>query len=159
MIVVSDATPLNILVSISAIDVLPQLYGRVFIPPAVAGELNHANTPPAVRAWLLSSPPWLEIRAPAAIDSTVSADLGEREAICLATELKADLLLVDDKEARRAARKLNLQITGTLGVLELAAYRGIIQLNETITHLRQTNFYISEDLLEAALQRDASRQK
>ena len=63
--IASDATPLNYLVEIGGADVLPQLYGRVIIPPAVRAELNHAKTPKAVGEWLSKSPAWLEPPTPA----------------------------------------------------------------------------------------------
>ena len=66
-VIVSDATPLNYLVVIAAADVLPQLYGRVLIPPAVRAELDHPNTPSAVRERLATSPAWLEVVAPSMI--------------------------------------------------------------------------------------------
>jgi predicted nucleic acid-binding protein len=66
-VIVSDAPPLNYLVEIGAADVLPQLYGRVIIPPAVRAELNHVKTPKAVREWLSKSPAWLEVVAPSNI--------------------------------------------------------------------------------------------
>ncbi len=64
MIVVADTTPIRYLVVIERDHLLPSLYGRVLIPPAVAEEVNHESTPDAVRAWLASRPSWLEIRQP-----------------------------------------------------------------------------------------------
>jgi len=55
---------LRYLVVIERDHLLPALYGRVFIPPAVAEELDHQSTPDIVRAWLASRPNWLEIRRP-----------------------------------------------------------------------------------------------
>jgi predicted nucleic acid-binding protein len=84
MIVISDASPMNVLAQIGYVDFLPTLFGRVLIPPAVAGELSHARTPESVRAWLSSQPGWLEIRSPSRIDPTIRIDdPGEREAISL----------------------------------------------------------------------------
>src|SRR5207244_5984193 len=103
MIVVSDASPLNVLVRIENVSVLETLFQSVFIPPAVAAELSHSGTPRSVREWLSAKPAWLNIRAPAQIDPTLDFDdAGEREAISLALELKADYLLADDRKARRA---------------------------------------------------------
>ncbi len=85
MIVVADTTPLRYLVDIEREHLLPALYGRVLIPPAVADELNHENAPELVRAWLAARPSWLEIRQPVgALTTEVDLDRGEREAIALA---------------------------------------------------------------------------
>jgi len=85
MIVVSDSSPINILVRIQHIDVLPRMFGAVIIPPAVAAELSHARTPSQVRALITSRPPWLTVRAPLHIDNTIGIDdPGELEAISLA---------------------------------------------------------------------------
>ena len=59
--IVADTTPLNYLVLIQAADILPNLYRRVLIPPAVKAELAHANTPAIVRAWISQPPQWLEV--------------------------------------------------------------------------------------------------
>ena len=56
MIVVADTTPLRYLVVIERDHLLPALYGRVLIPPAVAEELNQGSTHDVVRAWLASRP-------------------------------------------------------------------------------------------------------
>src|SRR5438105_15813680 len=97
MIVVADTTPLRYLVVIEREHVLPALYGRVLIPPAVADELNHENAPEVVRAWLAARPNWLEIRQPTrTLPPESDLDRGEQEAIALAEELAADLLLIDE---------------------------------------------------------------
>src|SRR5438309_9454519 len=114
MIVVADTTPLRYLVVIDREHLLPELYGRVLIPPAVAEELNHESTPEVVRDWLASGPTWLEIRQPAQnLGSALDLDWGEQEAIALAEEVSADLLLVDDWDARQEAERRHLRAVGT----------------------------------------------
>lgn len=73
MIVVSDATPLNVLVRIGHIDLLAELFDEVVIPPAVRDELSHSATPEIVRSWLNSNPRWLVVRAPTSVvDETLA---------------------------------------------------------------------------------------
>ena len=70
----------------------------------MAEELNHESTPDAVRTWLAGRPNWLEIRQPTrTLAPEVDLDKGEREAIALAEEVAADLLLVDEWDARQEA--------------------------------------------------------
>jgi len=61
MIVVSDTSPLNYLVLVGAIDVLPKLFGEVYVPLAVIQELQHPRTPVPVKQWAQSPPDWLRI--------------------------------------------------------------------------------------------------
>lgn len=81
-------------------------------------------------------------------------DRGEREAIQLARQHGADLVILDDKAARLAARELGLRITGTLGVLEAAARRDLVDLRAAVGRLRQTNFRASPALLATVLRRN-----
>ena len=67
MIVVADTTPLNYLILINEVDVLPKLYGRVVIPPAVQEELTHSRAPANVTAWIAQPPSWLEVLSPAQV--------------------------------------------------------------------------------------------
>ena len=85
-VIVSDTTPLNYLVLIDAVEVLPRLYGRVLIPPAVQNELTQPKTPESVRLWLAKGPSWLYVVAPtSSLDATLShLDMGETQAIALA---------------------------------------------------------------------------
>jgi len=157
MLVVSDASPINVLVRISCIQLLPQLYKQVVIPTAVAEELSHGNTPSPIREWLSAKPTWLVIRSPSSTCSSEPRHRGEREAIALALELKADLLLADDKRARNIATEFGIRVTGTLGVLEEASDHGLIELKEVIDRLRQTDFHAGRWLFESVLSRDRER--
>ena len=153
MIVVSDTSPLNYLVLIERENVLRELFGRVIIPQTVFDELKAAGASAKVRDWANNLPAWIEVRqtnliADASLDIL---DAGEREAILLAQELSADLLLVDDKQARQAALDLRLSITGTIGVLDQAARRNLIDLRNAFDELQKTNFHISEDLIRKLL--------
>ena len=128
--IVADTTPLNYLVLIQAADILSNLYGKVLIPPAVKAELAHANTPDVVRTWISQPPSWLEIvNLKKPVDLALShLDAGEQEAISLASELQASLLLMDERDGVAVARGRGLKVVGTLSVLDLAATRGFVDI-------------------------------
>lgn len=88
MIVVADTTPLNYLVIIGHIELLPALYRSILIPQEVHRELQRPATPLAVREWASNLPTWCEVRLlSSSPDPTLSElDPGEREAIQLALE-------------------------------------------------------------------------
>lgn len=156
MIVVADTSPLNYLVLIDEIELLPALFGHVLLPNAVFRELQHSKTPPKVRQWIAHLPPWLEVRCVTSIPppALMRLDLGEREAIQLALELNADIVLMDETEGRHIAEGLHLQVRGTLGVLERGAKLGKIDLLRALTKLEQTKFRISPAVREAFLRRN-----
>jgi predicted nucleic acid-binding protein len=152
MNVVADTSPLRYLVVIERGHLLPALYERISIPPAVASELNRPGTPEIVRAWIANRPGWLEIQKPIHVLPTeVDLDDGEREAIALAMELGADLLLVDDWDARQEAARRHLRAVGTLRVLADGARLGLTNLEESFDRLRRTNFRASSKLLDSLL--------
>ena len=150
MIVVSDSGPLNYLIWIDAVGVLPQLYETVVIPEAVQRELSHPKAPTQVRQWIASLPNWVSVQSPRVL-LALSVDIGEQEAISLAVEIGADLILLDDRSGREAAEAQELSVTGTLGVLRQAARRGLIDLADTLNKLRQTNFRASPGLIVTLL--------
>ena len=151
MLVVSDATPLNVLVRVGVVEVLHALYERVVIPPAVERELSHSSTPTDVRQWILSRPAWLTVMRPRSA-AGVGPGSGEREAIALALELGADFLLADDKAARSEARRLGLHVTGTIGVLQLAAQRNLLHLPSSLTRLVEIGFYIDPEVVRSVVE-------
>jgi hypothetical protein len=97
---------------------------------------HNAAAPEAVRRWVDGPPSWLRIR-PALPDPAPlplrELDRGERDAIFLAVHLRADLLLMDERDGVAAARSLGLTTTGTLGVLVRAADRGVIDLAAAVS--------------------------
>lgn len=105
-VVVSDTTPLHYLILVGRETILEKLYGQVFIPPAVLMELSHASAPVQISNWATNPPMWVTVATPALIPGRFDGlDLGERQALALATEIHADLVLLDDKVARRVARR------------------------------------------------------
>ena len=159
MIVIADTTPINYLVLIGEAGILPALFGQVILPEAVFRELQATATPPAVQQWIASLPHWLEVRKTmSALDSSLShLDEGEREAIQLAEELGADLLLVDEKTARKEAARRHLSTSGTLGILDRAADKGIVDFAQALQRLKQTSFYILPSVEQFFLERDVQR--
>jgi predicted nucleic acid-binding protein len=159
MIVVSDTSPLNYLVLIGQADVLPILFKRVVAPPAVRAELCQSGSPQAVANSAATPPACLEIVAPLVVDASLPLGLGEAEAIAIAQELNADRLLLDERKASVVARRLGLAVTGTLGVLSLAAEKEkkLLVLSNAIAALSQTNFRAPADLIEELLRQDEQR--
>jgi predicted nucleic acid-binding protein len=148
MIVVSDTTPLNYLILIEAIHILPAIFGRVYAPSAVVTELSHPRSPEMVRAWASSPPGWLTIQDPTQIDSSLKLGAGETAAIALAIERKADRILIDERKGYKAALQRGLTAITTLGLLEEASHRGLIDFESTLERLdKETTFYVTEDVL------------
>jgi predicted nucleic acid-binding protein len=152
-VVVADTGPLRYLVLIEAIDLLPKLFGRVLIPEIVSAELNRPSTPSPVRAWLATTPNWLERRSisPTAETFPTRLDAGERAAIELAQAMNAGLLLIDDRAGIAEARARGLEATGTLGVLVRAAQLGLVDLSGAFSRLKATNFRYRPELLDKLL--------
>ena len=160
MIVVSDATPLNILIRLGRAGVLPALFARVTVPRAVIEEMTRPATPEAVRRWAANPPNWLTIADPPAAKNTGPArHRGERAVMELALAEKATLVLIDDRAARRRAATLGLTVAGTVAVLEAAADVGLIDLAAAHDALRQTDFRVKEDLLADSLVRHLARRQ
>jgi predicted nucleic acid-binding protein len=135
LIVVSDTSPVLNLARIGRLELLHLLYKQVLIPSAVFAELTASkrDLPPAID---LASEPWL-IVASATDQQRVqelreNLDPGEAEAIVLAIEHRADLLLVDERRARRTATAVGLSVTGLLGVVARAKRVGLIDMGKPV---------------------------
>jgi len=156
-LVVTDTGPINYLILIEHIDLLPALFARVILPFAVQRELTARRSPSAVRNWAANPPAWVGLRAtPGGIDADPllkEIGAGEKAAIALASTVNADLLLMDDRKGVKAARRKGLRVTGTLGILELAAQSGLVDFAQATDRLRRTNFRVPEVLIEALLER------
>ena len=134
-------------------------------PRAVVRHVDHYSDisatdnslPNSVREWIAGSPVWLEIKdAPSqepSDSSLINLDPGERDAILLALSLHADLLLMDDRRGVSAAERSGLRVTGTIGILDLAAERKLVDFGEAIFKLGSTNFRRPEALLNVLLKK------
>ncbi len=155
MIVVADTSPLNYLILLEHSEILPQIYGRILAPQAVLTEMQHPEAPPQVRAWAVSPPSWLEAKQVSQIDETLSAELGagEREAISLALEVNANVLLIDERAGRHEAEERKLQVAGTLAVLLQASMVGNLDFPDILKRLRSHGFRLSKAVETAVLLR------
>jgi predicted nucleic acid-binding protein len=152
-LVIADTGPVNYLILIGYIDLLPRLFERVVLPVTVQAELASAFAPSLVRRWIAAPPVWLEVAETPDVLLPIGIHKGEAAAIALATMLRADLLLIDDRKGMQFARKQGLRVTGTLGLLDRAAERGLIDFAQAILKLEQTTFRRPETLLEALLKK------
>jgi len=147
--VVCNASPLIALEQIGQLQVLNTLFGAVLVPPAVAAEV----------APTLALPTWIQSRTPAqGIGPLVlgaSLGRGESEAITLALEVGARLVVLDDRAARRLAQALRFPVAGTLGILLAGKQRRqIAALKPCLDELLLHDFYIAPSLYSQVL-RDA----
>lgn len=161
MIVVADTTPLNYLILIGKVDLLPILYGHVLIPPAVAAELSDRKTPDSVRQWFARGAEWLQVQAPERIpsDFPIALGPGEREAIALCEEIQSDALLLDERDGRVEAERRRLTVMGTLRILGNAAEHDLVDLRAALTQLKATNFRASDFLYQQILVRHEQRKR
>src|ERR1044072_2542168 len=154
MIVVSDTTPINYLILIDQINPLKDLYGRLILPEPVHAEMQRLETPEKVRQWIGSKPDWVEVRRTSISDPTLNLGAGERDAILVAQELGANLILMDDRKGRQAAIKRGLAVSGTLAVLVTAARHDLIDPPIVIRQLLQTSFRAPAKLIQSLLDED-----
>jgi predicted nucleic acid-binding protein len=156
MIVVADTSPISYLSELNLIHVLPALYRIILLPEAVHAELLDDSAPPTVRTWATDMPSWVDLRpnTPAVHSSLEHLDEGERAAIELAIEVKAHVLLADERKARAAATQLfGIAVTGTLGVLRQAHVAGLVDGEVALRQLTtRTTFHHTPKLIQDFLQ-------
>ncbi|NET62383.1 MAG: DUF3368 domain-containing protein [Symploca sp. SIO2E6] len=158
MIVVSDTSPITNLSAVGALELLHQLYDRVIIPQGVYDEMASLGyqVPGTVEVQTLD---WIENRTvenrQGVEELRADLDMGEAEAIILALELDADLLLLDERRGRRVALEVGVKkISGLLAVLQEAKRKGLIlEIKPILDRLiSENNFRISVSLYNRVLQ-------
>ena len=152
MLIISDTSPTNLL-QIGRLEILKQLYGEIIVPQKVYEELcNYEN-----QKDVIDEKSWIIVRTVTDIEQVNSLlgylDIGEAEAIILAKEMNADLLIVDEKKGRKTAEEYGLNIIGVLGVLAEGKRKGYIaELKPILDKLRnEVGFRISERLYRGIL--------
>lgn len=142
--IISDTSCLILFHKIGELDLLRKVYETVTTTPEVAKE------------FMYTLPDWIrieEVKDKKYQDFLeTQIDWGEASAIALAKEMESPLVLLDDLKARKLAVKLNLKVTGTLGVIHKAKQIGVLEnIKPIIEKLQATNFRISENILEELL--------
>jgi len=152
--VVANTTPLLALWLLGRLDLLRDLYGEVLIPPTVQAEFLAAET--TLRQMALTDTPWIrviQLAEPQRALAYAGLDRGEAEVLALAEEQAARLVIIDERAARRYARRLDLPLTGTIGVLLLAKDNKLTgNIRPLIEALHQSGMYLEETLIERVLQ-------
>ncbi len=123
MIIISDTSPITNLSAIGKIELLNNLYDSILIPQSVYDEMTNVGYEvPGTKevktlAWIRTQ----TVSNSALVEQLkTEIDPGEAEAIALAVELKADLLIIDDSQGRLIASKFNLNFIGILGIILMA---------------------------------------
>jgi len=151
--VVSNTTPIISLLKLSKLDILKDLYSEISIPYAVFQEVEAGRNKDYYTD--LSNLNWIEIieiQDKQAVKYFLDLDSGEAEAIVLATEIKADLILLDEKLGRFHAKHADLKVTGTIGVLIKAKKEGLInELKPLLFELTKKEVWISDKLINEIL--------
>jgi len=127
---------------INELELLKSLFGQVITTPVIALEFGE------------DLPEWVEIREVknSQFQSTLDLDIGETSAITLALESGPSLIIIDDNKGRKVAQKLNLNITGSLGLFLKAKQEGIIpSIKPLLEKVQKTNFRYSLAILTEIL--------
>jgi predicted nucleic acid-binding protein len=152
--VVSNTTPIISLLKIGKLEILKDLYKEIYIPQEVFSEIE-AGKHKEYYLNLLELE-WIkieQIQDRKSIAYFLDLDKGEAEAIILATESEADLILLDESLGRFHAKHAGLRVTGTIGILVKAKKQGLIsELKPLLLELKEKGVWLSESLIERILE-------
>jgi predicted nucleic acid-binding protein len=110
-------------------------------------ELKHPFAPKPVQDWAANTPAWVEVANPKSSFIPGQLDPGESEAIALAVEVDADILLIDEQTGRQEAVRRGLKVAGTLSVLDEAEQAGLVSFDDAVAELQKTTFRVSQAVL------------
>ena len=152
--VVSNTTPIISLLKIGKLEILKDLYDEIYIPQEVFNEIEAGKHKKYYLNLLTFE--WIkieQIQDRKSISYFLDLDKGEAEAIVLATESEADLILLDESPGRFHAKHAGLRVTGTIGILVKAKKQGLIsELKPLILELKDKGVWLSESLIERILE-------
>lgn len=153
--VVVNTTPLIALSHVGQLNILQKLYGEIIIPEAVYKELS-VKIESVCKQAVDNSLSWIRVyniknQMAKAVYKTQLHD-GEVEVMILSREIAADIVIIDDANAKKHAKYLGLPVTGTLGVLIKAKQEGYIdKLKPILQRMIENGIYISQGLFELCL--------
>lgn len=151
--IVSNTTPIISLLKIGKLIILKKLYTKIIVPQEVYNEIENGKEKEYYTD--LSLLDWIEvipIKDKKSIFYFLDLDKGEAETIILAIEIKADLVIIDEKLGRFHAKHADLKITGTLGILLKAKKQGIIKkIKPLLLELKEKGIWLNDNLFEKVL--------
>jgi predicted nucleic acid-binding protein len=150
MKVVSNTSPLLFLSKVGRLSLLNDCFDRVYVPPAVIVETRSIPLGDDILVHDISP------EGKGFVQGALGRlHRGELEAMRLALELGADLVLLDDLAARHKAQRMRLKMIGTIGVLLLANRRGVISAAEARDALDELidrhNLYLSQSIRQQVM--------
>jgi hypothetical protein len=155
MIVISDTTAVSSLYRIGKLELLQILFHEIILPPAVFEELLELEKF-GYDISTIKNADWIQVKHATnqalIFDLAETLDLGESEAIALAQEMQADLLLIDEKRGRLKANELGIATTGLVGVITQLKKAGYIEaVKPLLDELRNTGFWIHDHFYQKIL--------
>lgn len=145
-IIISDASPIIALVDIGRIEILRELYSNIIITDVVRDEI-HAELP----NWIIVNKNY-DIQQAQLLE--LELDAGEASAIALGLKIHDSTLILDESKGRKAAKRLGLKVTGTIGIILKAKKLGIIPSGkELLDALEEHGFWLSQKLKAGILDR------
>ena len=140
-IIIADASSIIVLYETDLLHLLQKIYTTVTITTKVAQEIK------------ITIPKWVKVVEPS--DKQIlsmllkNLDEGEASSIALAFEHKNSLLIIDEKDGRKMATSLNIQIIGTLAVLLEAKQKNfIVSFKECLNKMLNKGSRVSPQLLK-----------
>lgn len=158
-LVISNASPLIALSGIDHLNILRELWNEVLIPDAVYKEVvTDGRGKPGADKTAAACGDWIKVISAKNLSEVEALqtilDEGEAEVIALGQEIKANLLLLDNREPRLFAKSVGLAVIGTVGIIKLAWQKGFIkQPSGELYKLRINGFWIDDELM-AHLKKD-----
>lgn len=145
-IIIADTSCLIVLKNVGKLDLLKDLYTSISITPEVEREFGE------------DLPSWIKVEGVKDNQKLsilrLELDEGEASAIVLALEYENSLLIIDEKKGRNTAKRLGLQIIGTLGIVLRAKEKGIIEVvKPLLEELEEVGFRIGRDLKDKILKK------
>lgn len=156
MIIVADTTPIITLLKIDKLSLLEKLFGKIIVPKAVFRELAQ-NNKFVNEADIITKNNFIEVQDVSTHDTvelfrkSTGLDAGESEALVLAEKLQADMMLLDEKKARKMASLMNIKVMGTVGILIKAYEKKIISKDEilvSVNIMKSYGRFVSESVYE-----------
>ncbi len=151
--IISNTTPILSLLKIDKLNLLKELYGIVIVPFAVYQEIEEGKEKPYYQD--LTSLDWIEIRNiknPDSREYLIDLDDGEAEVLVLAKEINADLVILDEIMGRRYAKRFEINLTGTIGILLKAKENGLItSIKNLMSELVEKGTWLNPKLISKAI--------